>query len=355
MSVYQPRAFVRATIGGDGAPDPRLSVRDPDHRARAGEPQISHLPLLLHASPSRTAALIGHMARANPHWRHFADGATLAMFHGPHAYVSPSWYAEPAKPVPTWNYAVVHVHGRVELVEDRAATLAILHEMVERFEAGRAAPWRLQLEGARLDAMVGAIVAFRLEIERVDAKFKLSQNGTKRDRQTGRRGAARAKTPPTQAPPPTGCSVMPEAIDPARAARVRFDKWLWAARFYKTRSLAAQAIEAGRARVDDQRVKPSHVAATGERIVLRKDAWSGRSWWSPVSDKRGTASEAAKLYRESPESIAARGRRNREPQSRRAARRATRLAARPSATDANSIRFSKKAERHELAQSSRIG
>jgi transcriptional regulator len=151
--------------------------------ARAPEPQISHLPLLFHSAPRPNGELIGHMARANPHWRQFADGPTLALFQGPHEYVSPSWYAEPEKAVPTWNYAVVHVYGRVELVVDRVATIAILHEMIERFESGRTAPWRLQLEGRQLEAMVGAIVAFRMVIERVDTKLKLSQNRSAVDRQ----------------------------------------------------------------------------------------------------------------------------------------------------------------------------
>jgi transcriptional regulator len=151
--------------------------------ARSPEPQISHLPLLFHPVPKPNGELIGHMARANPHWKQFAEGPTLALFQGPHEYVSPSWYAEPEKAVPTWNYAIVHVHGRVELVEDRAETLTILNEMVERFESGRTAPWRLQLEGRALDAMVGAIVAFRMVIERVDTKLKLSQNRSAVDRQ----------------------------------------------------------------------------------------------------------------------------------------------------------------------------
>jgi transcriptional regulator len=151
--------------------------------ARAPEPQISHLPLLFHAAPDPNGVLIGHMARANPHWRQFADGPTVAVFQAAHAYVSPSWYSDPEKAVPTWNYAVTHVHGRVDLVEDRAATLSILQEMIDRFESGRIAPWRLQLVGRELDAMVNAIVAFRLVIERVDTKLKLSQNRSAVDRQ----------------------------------------------------------------------------------------------------------------------------------------------------------------------------
>ena len=96
---------------------------------------------------------------------------------------------------------------------------------------------------------------------------------------------------------------MPEKRDP----RVRLDKWLYAARFYKTRNIAAQAIEAGRARVDEERVKPSHAVKAGELISVRKDALIWNVEVAAVSDKRGPASEAARLYRESPESAAVRG------------------------------------------------
>jgi len=95
---------------------------------------------------------------------------------------------------------------------------------------------------------------------------------------------------------------MPEKDDP----RVRLDKWLYAARFYKTRTIAAQAIESGRARVDDQRVKPSYAVKAGTRINLSKDSLVWKVEVAAVSDKRGPASEAAKLYRESPEDAAAR-------------------------------------------------
>jgi transcriptional regulator len=181
MSLYRPPAFA----SDDRAAIARLFDEHPFATlitAGAGEPQVSHLPLLHQSTPGPHGSLIGHMARANPHWRHFGDGATLAIFHGPHAYVSPSWYAEPASQVPTWNYAVVHVLGRAEVVADRAATLATLQQLIERFEGRRTTPWRLQLEGARLDAMVGAIVAFEIAIERIDAKLKLSQNKDEADR-----------------------------------------------------------------------------------------------------------------------------------------------------------------------------
>jgi ribosome-associated heat shock protein Hsp15 len=95
---------------------------------------------------------------------------------------------------------------------------------------------------------------------------------------------------------------MPEKVDP----RVRLDKWLYAARFYKTRTIAAQAIESGRARVDDQRVKPSYAVKAGTRINLAKDSLVWTVEVAAVSDQRRPASEAARLYRESPESAAVR-------------------------------------------------
>jgi transcriptional regulator len=85
--------------------------------------------------------------------------------------------------VPTWNYAVAHVHGRVEIMGDSSETLALLEALIARYEAHRAQPWRLQLEGRALAAMLDAIVGFRLTIERVDIKLKLSQNRSSYDRE----------------------------------------------------------------------------------------------------------------------------------------------------------------------------
>lgn len=182
MSVYLPKSFATR----DDSAIARLLNDYPFAMlvtATGAEPQISHLPLLHRSDPKPHGALIGHVARANPHWQLLTEHPSIAVFQGPHAYVSPSWYTEPAAMVPTWNYAVVHVHGTVELVEDRDATLATVNALTARFESERAAPWHLQLEGARLDAMLGAIVAFRMTITRIDAKFKLSQNRGTADRE----------------------------------------------------------------------------------------------------------------------------------------------------------------------------
>lgn len=140
---------------------------------------VTHVPLLLRRAGE--GVLLGHVARANPH-RHRFDGRTpaLAIFHGPHAYVSPAWYVKgPA--VPTWNYAIVHVHGTPSLIEDDAEKAALLAEQIERYEAGRADRWRPELPEDFAVAMRGAIEAFALPIERIEAKFKLGQNRSPAD------------------------------------------------------------------------------------------------------------------------------------------------------------------------------
>jgi transcriptional regulator len=148
----------------------------------AGEPHVSHVPLLWVGDCEPHGTLIGHFARANPHAGGAAAAESIAIFHGPHAYVSPSWYAEPAAAVPTWNYAVVHAHGALELARTPVETRAILDVLIHRFESGRDAPWEQGLDRSRMDAMVGAIVGFRMKIKRIDAKFKLSQNRSPDDR-----------------------------------------------------------------------------------------------------------------------------------------------------------------------------
>ena len=106
-----------------------------------GELFATHVPLLLEPERGPHGTLTGHVARTNPHWRAF-DGRTpaLAIFHGPHAYVSPRWYRAPDQ-VPTWNYVVVHAAGRPRVVDDAAAVRAMLAGLSAQYEAGAAAPW----------------------------------------------------------------------------------------------------------------------------------------------------------------------------------------------------------------------
>jgi len=175
MSIYTPSHFAmrdRVAIARLMHDYPFATLVTP----ATPEPSVSHLPLLLVAGSEPHGTLIGHMARANPHWEHAANVESIAIFHGPHAYVSPSWYAEPSKAVPTWNYAAIHAHGTLEVIRDAAETRGVLDALVDRFEAGRQAPWQFAMPERQRDALVGAIVAFRLRIRRLTAKFKLSQN-----------------------------------------------------------------------------------------------------------------------------------------------------------------------------------
>lgn len=141
----------------------------------AGAPFATHLPFLLDGD-----RLLGHFARGNPHAR-AVDGSMrmLAVFSGPHAYVSPRWY-EAAEAVPTWNYVAVHVYGTPEVVEDTTAVRTLLDRLVETYECGA---WTLeQRDPGFLDRMIRGIVAFELPIERIEGKFKLSQNRPRSDR-----------------------------------------------------------------------------------------------------------------------------------------------------------------------------
>ena len=103
------------------------------------------------------------------------------VFQGPHAYVSPAWYASPG--VPTWNYAVVHLRGRPRLIESAAALEALLERLTHAHEAGQAAPWKANLNGERRDQLFNMIVGFEIEVTEIQAKFKLSQNRSITDRQ----------------------------------------------------------------------------------------------------------------------------------------------------------------------------
>lgn len=158
-----------------------------------GAPFATHLPLLLDQG-----RLLGHVARANPHWQAF-DGQrqALAIFHGPHAYVSPTWYAtSPA--VPTWNYAAVHVYGTARLVEGDALA-ALVDRLVATYEATQPQPWSGELPAEYQAKLLQAIVGFELEIERIEGKFKLGQNRSRED-QLGVLGRLEASADPaTQA------------------------------------------------------------------------------------------------------------------------------------------------------------
>jgi transcriptional regulator len=140
-----------------------------------GLPFATHLPFLLDRTAGPHGTLIGHMARANPQWRAAAGQTALAIFTGPHAYISPTWY-EAEQVVPTWNYTAVHAYGRIEVVEDTAALLAIVRATVRAYEQAMPQPWSFDGSDKYVERQLKQIVGFRIEIGKIEGKWKLNQN-----------------------------------------------------------------------------------------------------------------------------------------------------------------------------------
>jgi transcriptional regulator len=146
-------------------------------------PQASHVPFIVDTSGSGLPTLYAHFARANPQWQTF-DGAreALVIFQGPHGYVSPSLY-EMRPAVPTWNYQAVHAYGSPRVIEARDETRDHVFALVRQHEATQPQPWQPDLPDDFLDSLLRQIVAFRIDITRIEAKFKLSQNRPAVDRE----------------------------------------------------------------------------------------------------------------------------------------------------------------------------
>lgn len=149
---------------------------------------ITHLPMLLVEEEGSTPKLIGHVAKANPVWKTF-DGSNdaVAIFAGPHAYLSPNWYVS-KNLVPTWNYAAVHVFGKPKAVDDDAAD-GILQALVAVFESDATGNWSMD----RLDAdfrrrQMKGIVGFEMPADRIETKLKMSQNRPVEDAEGAMRG-----------------------------------------------------------------------------------------------------------------------------------------------------------------------
>lgn len=140
-----------------------------------GAPIATHLPVL-YARHGEHVTLTGHWARPNPQWRAIESQRTLFIFHGPHTYISPRWYLEPARNVPTWNYAVAHMYGSVRLINERDALERIVTTLAERYEGNAPGAWRLAESDPANRAMLRGIVGFELLADEVQLKFKLNQN-----------------------------------------------------------------------------------------------------------------------------------------------------------------------------------
>jgi transcriptional regulator len=182
MSLYNPRYFatadeqaIRRVLTEYGFATLITSARN--------EVVVSHVPVLFEPDSGAHGSVIGHVARANPHAAALAQGASFLVFQGPFGYVSPTWYTDPAGSVPTWNYVAIHVHGSVESRDGTQDKRGIVDALAARHEASFPLPWTsAKMDPSLLEKMLGAIVGFRMVVERIDAKFKLSQNRSNEDR-----------------------------------------------------------------------------------------------------------------------------------------------------------------------------
>lgn len=173
--MYQPRAFVEtdlAQLDALFAMDPFVTLVTRD---ATGASFASHIPVLYRRDDDRIH-IEGHWARPNPQASHAGDA--LMIVHGPHAYVSPGWYPDKlsAGRVPTWNYAVAHLRGRLEAFADETSLADLVSRLSSHFEATVGSDWEFDPEDARQRALLRGIVGLRFVPEQLDIKFKLSQN-----------------------------------------------------------------------------------------------------------------------------------------------------------------------------------
>ncbi|MFT4178227.1 MAG: FMN-binding negative transcriptional regulator [Thermomonas sp.] len=173
--MYQPRVFVGTDLvqlDALFAADPFATLVTQDD---TGAPFASHLPLLYHRDGDRVL-VEGHWARPNPQARHAGDA--LLIVHGPHAYVSPGWYPDKleAGRVPTWNYTVAHLRGRLDTFDDEASLGDLVARLSRHFEDTVGGDWEFDPADARQHTLLRGIVGFRFVPNRIDIKLKLSQN-----------------------------------------------------------------------------------------------------------------------------------------------------------------------------------
>ena len=145
-------------------------------------PTATHVPMELKETPEGASYLQFHISYGNGQWRNISPGRpAMAIFHGPHAHVSSSWYEEVN--VPTWNYITAHVYGHARIISDNAEVHQILKSLVDKHEESEKQPFTIEsLPEERLSRLMKGIVAIRMDIDRIEASFKLSQNRTERDR-----------------------------------------------------------------------------------------------------------------------------------------------------------------------------
>lgn len=136
------------------------------------KPWATHIPLELDTENGKDI-LVGHIAKANPQWKHFSENQeVLCIFNGPHSYVSSSWYKE--EEVPTWNYIAVHVYGTLKVLSEEE-TMASMHKLVDKYEQASKHPISLKNMSPKTLRQVKGVVGFKIEISDIQATYKLSQ------------------------------------------------------------------------------------------------------------------------------------------------------------------------------------
>ena len=175
MSLYTPRHFAESDLAALDALFERDAFVTLVSTDENGLPFASHLPVLYRREGDRVL-IEGHWARPNPQARH--EVPVLMIVHGPHAYLSPGWYPDKheAARVPTWNYAVAHLQGRLRISDDPAALADLVSRLSERYEPTVGNDWRFEAGREDHARQLRGIVAFAFEPERIELKFKLSQN-----------------------------------------------------------------------------------------------------------------------------------------------------------------------------------
>ena len=182
--MYLPKHFEQ--------PDPALLAALMHERplatlivATPAGPTADLIPLEFHPDQGTQGTLRGHVARANPLWRH-AGAAALAVFHGPQAYVSPNWYPskrEHGKVVPTWNYTMVQARGVLRVVDESPWLRDLVGRLTQRHESAQPAPWAVSdAPDDYVQQMLGAIVGIEIELAALTGKWKVSQNRSAADR-----------------------------------------------------------------------------------------------------------------------------------------------------------------------------
>jgi transcriptional regulator len=154
--------------------------------ATAAGLEANHVPFLFEPGAEGQGLLIAHVARANPIWRELASGQdVLVVFRGAQGYISPNWYAskqETGRHVPTWNYEVVHVHGRIRIRDEVSFVRGVVAKLTRQQEAALPQPWKMgDAPPGYIDEELAHIVGLEIEVQRIEGKRKLSQNRERRD------------------------------------------------------------------------------------------------------------------------------------------------------------------------------